>query len=218
MKLENSAVALTTRPVGDPGPASARASVNSAFLREVVRVIDPGTRKRGRGRPRKPREVIDDMMARRARGDSLKEIGSAYGVSLQAVSRLLRAHLPEFTQAKEENRRSDLAKVLELWRKGLQRRQIARKLQMPLGRVIYLLRRQRPFHDNDRTKAVKVMTDPVPGRRRRRWSADEKTQIVAETVAPGVRVSDIARRWQICPHQLFNWRRQAGISGNSGIR
>jgi transposase len=45
--------------------------------------------------------------------------------------------------------------------------------------------------------------------RRRRWSAEEKAQIVAETLVPGVRVSDVARRWQLHPQQLFGWRHQA---------
>lgn len=49
-----------------------------------------------------------------------------------------------------------------------------------------------------------------PGRRRR-WSAEEKARIVAETLAPGARVSEVARRWQICPQQVFGWRRQARL-------
>jgi transposase len=32
---------------------------------------------------------------------------------------------------------------------------------------------------------------------------------VAETLVPGVRVSDVARRWQLHPQQLFGWRHQA---------
>ena len=49
-----------------------------------------------------------------------------------------------------------------------------------------------------------------PGRRRR-WSAEEKARIVAETLAAGARVSEVARRWQICPQQVFGWRRQARL-------
>ena len=45
-----------------------------------------------------------------------------------------------------------------------------------------------------------------PGRRRR-WSADEKARIVAETLVPGARVSEVARRWQVCSQQVFGWRR-----------
>jgi transposase len=64
------------------------------------------------------------------------------------------------------------------------------------------------FDVNDDTKGkfrrVEVLTGPG---RRRRWSADEKARIVAETLVPGVRVSEVARRWQICSQQVFGWRR-----------
>ena len=64
-------------------------------------------------------------------------------------------------------------------------------------------------HDvNDDAKSefrrVEVLTGPG---RRRRWSADEKARIVAETLVPGARVSEGARRWQICSQQVFGWRR-----------
>lgn len=47
-----------------------------------------------------------------------------------------------------------------------------------------------------------------PGRRRR-WSASEKLEMVAETHEPGVTVSLIARRRGVSPNQLFTWRRLA---------
>jgi transposase len=53
-------------------------------------------------------------------------------------------------------------------------------------------------------RRVEVLTGPG---RRRRWSADEKARIVAETLMPGARVSEVARRWQICTQQVFGWRR-----------
>src|SRR3954447_7824388 len=66
------------------------------------------------------------------------------------------------------------------------------------------------FDVNDDAKAgfrrVEMLTGPG---RRRRWSAEEKARIVAETLAAGARVSEVARRWQICPQQVFGWRRQA---------
>jgi len=55
-------------------------------------------------------------------------------------------------------------------------------------------------------RRVELLTGPG---RRRRWSAAEKARIVAETLVPGVRVSDVARRWQLHPQQLFGWRQQA---------
>jgi transposase len=66
------------------------------------------------------------------------------------------------------------------------------------------------FDVNDDAKGefrrVEVLTGPV---RRRRWSAEEKARIVEETLAPGARVSAVARRWQVCPQQVFGWRRAA---------
>src|SRR6478609_2012424 len=64
------------------------------------------------------------------------------------------------------------------------------------------------FDVNDDAKSafrrVEVLTGPG---RRRRWSADEKARIVAETLVPGARVSEVARRWQVCSQQVFGWRR-----------
>lgn len=53
---------------------------------------------------------------------------------------------------------------------------------------------------------MEVLTGPG---RRRRWSASEKGRIVAEALAPGASVSAVARRWQVCPQQVFAWRREA---------
>ena len=66
------------------------------------------------------------------------------------------------------------------------------------------------FDVNDVAKGefrrVEVLTGPG---RRRRWSAEEKARIVEETLAPGARVSEVARRWQVCSQQVFGWRRAA---------
>ena len=55
-------------------------------------------------------------------------------------------------------------------------------------------------------RRVELLTGPG---RRRRWSAQEKTRMVAESLAPGAVVSEVARRWQVCPQQLYGWRREA---------
>jgi len=64
------------------------------------------------------------------------------------------------------------------------------------------------FDVNDDAKGefrrIEVLTGPA---RRRRWSADEKARIVAETLVPGARVSEVARRWQVCSQRVFGWRR-----------
>src|SRR5689334_11713914 len=55
-------------------------------------------------------------------------------------------------------------------------------------------------------RRIELLTGPG---RRRRWSALEKAQIVAETLAPGASVSALARRWQVSAQQVFGWRREA---------
>ena len=42
--------------------------------------------------------------------------------------------------------------------------------------------------------------------RRRKWSAQEKAAIVAESLAEGAVVSEVARRHGLSPQQLFGWR------------
>jgi transposase len=46
--------------------------------------------------------------------------------------------------------------------------------------------------------------------------------MVAETLVAGVRVSEVARRWQLHPQQLFGWRYQArragkALTGDAGL-
>jgi transposase len=55
-------------------------------------------------------------------------------------------------------------------------------------------------------RRIEVLTGPA---RRRRWSAEDKARIIAETLVPGARVSEVARRWQVCSQQVFGWRRAA---------
>jgi transposase len=55
-------------------------------------------------------------------------------------------------------------------------------------------------------RRIEILTGPA---RRRRWSAEEKTRIVAGTLVPGGRMSEVARRWQVCPQQVFAWRHAA---------
>lgn len=42
--------------------------------------------------------------------------------------------------------------------------------------------------------------------RRRKWSQEEKLTVVAESLAEGAVVSEVARRHGISPQQLFGWR------------
>ena len=62
-------------------------------------------------------------------------------------------------------------------------------------------------------EAVPARLEGAPQRVRRNWSGAFKSQLVAETLAPGANVSAIARREGIAPSQLFGWRRQAVRKG-----
>jgi transposase len=66
------------------------------------------------------------------------------------------------------------------------------------------------FDTSNETKArhprrIEVFTGPE---RRRDWPDVRKIEIVAETLAPGVNISEIARRHAINPQQLFGWRKR----------
>jgi len=45
--------------------------------------------------------------------------------------------------------------------------------------------------------------------RRRRWSREDKARIVEDTLAPGAKVSEVARRHGISASLVFTWRRQS---------
>ena len=52
---------------------------------------------------------------------------------------------------------------------------------------------------------VEVITGPE---RRRRWSEEQKRSIVAESLAPGAIVSEVARRADVYPGQIYRWRNE----------
>ena len=54
---------------------------------------------------------------------------------------------------------------------------------------------------------VEVMSGPE---RRRRWSEERKRSIVAEAFAPGASVSEVARRMDVVPGQIYRWRHELG--------
>ena len=65
---------------------------------------------------------------------------------------------------------------------------------------------------SDDTKDVSAIARPqrievITGvERRRKWSAQEKAAIVAESLAEGAVISEVARRHGLRPQQLFGWR------------
>jgi transposase len=57
-----------------------------------------------------------------------------------------------------------------------------------------------------RSMRVEILAN---GKQRRRWSADDRTMIVAEASAAGAKVSVVARKHGLSPGQIFAWRREA---------
>jgi transposase len=55
--------------------------------------------------------------------------------------------------------------------------------------------------------------------RRRRWSAEQKQAVVAAAFAPGAIVAEVARRADVCPGQIYRWRRElcAGGAGFAAV-
>jgi transposase len=47
--------------------------------------------------------------------------------------------------------------------------------------------------------------------RRRRWSPDQRLEILETAFAPGANVSEVARRFDVSTGLLYTWRRQALI-------
>ena len=67
---------------------------------------------------------------------------------------------------------------------------------------------------NDPTR-VEIIT----GReRRRRYSAEQKLQLVEETMVPGMTVSAVARLHGVSPSLLFQWRRRMSEGGKAAIQ
>ena len=83
--------------------------------------------------------------------------------------------------------------------------------------------RHRFDHSVDRSDATKeVSATARPQRievitgveRRRKWSAQEKMAIVAESLAGGAVVSEVARRHGLSPQQVFGWRARLREAAN----
>ena len=49
--------------------------------------------------------------------------------------------------------------------------------------------------------------------RRRRWSEEQKRALVAAAFAPGAIVSEVARRADVCPGQIYRWRQELRSAG-----
>lgn len=64
-----------------------------------------------------------------------------------------------------------------------------------------------------RSQRIEVITR---GERRRRWSVEQKREIAAESLDPGVSPITVARRYGISSGQLYTWRRHL-TEGSFGV-
>ncbi|MGY4568098.1 MULTISPECIES: transposase [Bradyrhizobium] len=65
-------------------------------------------------------------------------------------------------------------------------------------------------HSGDIKRPLTQRIEVYAGGGRKQWPDDLKAQIVAESLEPGVIVTDIARRHGCRPQQVHDWRRRAG--------
>jgi len=70
-------------------------------------------------------------------------------------------------------------------------------------------------HQSSGYRRIELITGEA---RRRPWSAEEKSRILAESFQPGVKVADVARRHGMNRSLLWNWRHEARKRGADGER
>lgn len=68
---------------------------------------------------------------------------------------------------------------------------------------------------SDTFSKVEIITGVA---RRRRFSADQKLAVVAETMQPGMSVSYVARRYGLSPSLIFRWRQLMNEGGKEAVR
>ena len=59
-------------------------------------------------------------------------------------------------------------------------------------------------HRSARSDRVEIVTRSE----RRRWSLEQKREIVAESLGPGLTPTEVARKYSISSGQLYTWRRE----------
>lgn len=64
---------------------------------------------------------------------------------------------------------------------------------------------------------VKPKVEVIQAVQRRRWTADEKALMVAESSQPGMSVSYVARRHGVAPNLLFRWRKLMADGGKTAL-
>jgi transposase len=74
------------------------------------------------------------------------------------------------------------------------------------------------FDGNDDARRDDRRVAVAAGSVGRRWSAAEKAAVIRETLVPGARISDVARRWQMDPQQVYRWRHRDGVTPRRPMR
>ena len=68
---------------------------------------------------------------------------------------------------------------------------------------------------SDTFSRVEIITGVA---RRRRFTAEQKLAVVAETMQPGMSISYVARRHGLSPSLVFRWRRLMTEGGHEAVR
>ena len=68
---------------------------------------------------------------------------------------------------------------------------------------------------SDTFSRVEIITGVA---RRRRFTAEQKLAVVAETMQPGMSISYVARRHGLSPSLVFRWRRLMTEGGHEALR
>lgn len=67
---------------------------------------------------------------------------------------------------------------------------------------------------SDEYRRIEIITGTA---RRRRWSTQDKLQMIEETLLPGESISVVARRHGVAPNLLYRWRRLMTEGGTVAI-
>src|SRR5437764_5744621 len=73
-----------------------------------------------------------------------------------------------------------------------------------------LIRDAESAHTSGRMRGRSSIEVLVRADRRRSWTAEQKREIVIESLNPEQRAADVARKHGITTGQLYTWRRQTG--------
>ena len=70
------------------------------------------------------------------------------------------------------------------------------------------------------TPAASVASIEIVGERRRAHDAAFRAHVLTEAMAPGIRISDLARRHGICASLIYRWRREMSpqVGAASAVR